>query len=583
VKKLLIPIAVVAVAGAAYFYQQQQPQERQEAQQPAYNVLNYVPADTAIFTGQLTPFPIKDYIASIPSFDYQKEILLSELLKKESPAINFAQNILNTYHSALKNPDILSTSFGLADEIRAYFYTIGLLPVFKAEIANPQVLWDFLDKNEKETGFTHTQGKLNEQIYRLYRLTDDNVDADKTINLIIAENNGILTVTLMTAGFSEQLLSTALGLTKPDKPISDTSIISDIAKQHNLPQSNIGFINHIEIIKGLTTTDGNLIAKQITELMKADNNNLLTGIQNEVCQQEFNSIAQNWPRTVFGYTQMDITKEETTMSMSTIVESKNKVILDSLQALRGYVPSYVQGYENKIASIGIAFNISNLSNSLTNIFTDLVTPSYQCLPLYVVQQEVAKGSQPLGMVGMFANMATGIQGISATMFDYQIKRSDTDIKKVDNFSFDALVAVHAESPKTTFDTLKMMVPDLSQLSLTVDGPSVSLKSMIPFPPEFKGDPQVAIRGNHFVIYNGEIAKKEAENLSNEKLSANGLYRMAFDLSKMVSPIANEIEKEEDLPPEVKNLLNYGVRVDTNADINAEGIRFDVTFNTKSAE
>ena len=53
----------------------------------------------------------------------------------------------------------------------------------------------------------------------------------------------------------------------------------------------------------------------------------------------------------------------------------------------------------------------------------------------------------------------------------------------------------------------------------------------------------------------------------------------------MSPIINEIEKaeEENLPPEVKNLLNYEMRVDTNADINAEGIRFDVTFNTKSAK
>ena len=576
-KKLLIPVIACAIAGTACSYQKQPPE------QPAYNVLNYVPADTAIFAGQLTPFPIKDYIASIPSLDPQKEILLSGLLKEESPVINFTQNILNTYQDALKNPDILSTSFGLADEVRAYFYTLGLLPVFKTEIANPQVLWDFLDKNEKETGFTHTQGKLNEQTYRLYRISDDNVDTNHIINLVIAENNGILTVILMTAGASEQLLSTALGLTKPDKPISDTSIISDIAKQHNLSQSNIGFINHIEIIKGLTTTDGNLIAKQITEFLKDKKDNLLTMIQNEVCQQEFNTIAQNWPRTVFGYTQTDITTKEITMSMSAIVESKNKAILDSLRALRGYIPSYVQGYENKIASLGIAFNISNLPSSLANIFTDLMTPGYKCTPLYLVQQEVAKSGKTLGMLGMFTNMATGIQGISATMFDYQIKHSDTDIEKINDLSVDVLIAVHADSPTTTFNTLKMFDPSLSQLNLTVDGPSISLKSLIPFPPEFKEDPQVAIRGNHFVIYNGEIAKREAENLSNEKLSANGLSHMAFDLSKMMAPIAHKINKKTDLPAEVKNLLNNGIRMDTNADINAEGIRFDITFNTKSAE
>jgi len=574
VKKLIIPVAVVAIGASAFLYKQQQ-----TPQQPAYNVLNYIPADTPVFSGQLTPFPIKDYLTSVPQIDSSQEVSLSQIFNEETPAIAFSQKIFDAYKETLANPELLSTNFGLADEIRAYFYTLGLLPVLKVEIANPQAFWAFLDKNEQEANFTHVEGTLKNQAYRSYRLTDDDVDAENTIDLIVSEANGILTFTVKTPGVSEQLFAAALGLDKATNSLAETGTLSAIAKQHNLPESNIGFINHVEIIKGLTTTDGNLIAKQLSALMKDQPESPLLQIQSAVCQQEFAAIAQNWPRTAFGYTQIDVTKEETTIGFSAIIESKNKVILDSLKSLRGYIPEFAQGYGDKAASVGIGFDVSNLSKSLTNIFSDLSTPAYQCAPLKNIQREVSQGSQQLAMLGMGANMAAGVKGLSAALFNYDVENITSNTPTLN--SLDAMFAIHAKEPKALFDSLKMMLPGLSQLNLTVDGPAVALKSIAPLPPEFTIDPQIAIKGDHFVVYNGEAATKAADSLSNETLSANGLYQVAFDLPKLIAPVMEELEgQKQDLPPEILNLTKYDIRADSSLDINDQGIRIDSTVNSK---
>lgn len=466
----------------------------------------------------------------------------------------------------------------MADEVRAYAYTIGLLPVIKVEMANPQTFWDLLDKNEKETGFSHTEGKLKDQAYRSYLLTDK--DEKVKVELVIAHVNGLLTITLKSDALTDQAFAMALDQQKPEKSLASAGTIEEIAKQHKLSDSSIGFINHVEIVKGLTTTDGNLIAKQLTNIIKEEEgNNPLQSIQSAVCEQEFNSIAQNWPRTAFGYTQLDIQKEEATIGFSAIVESKNKVILDSLSALRGFVPDYVKGYDDKIASFAYGFDISKLSSSLANIFADLSKPAYQCAPLQRMQQEIGQGSQQLAMVGMGANMASGLKGFSAALYDYDVTNVSTPTPKLN--SLDALFAIHADSPKALFDSLKMMAP-IPALDLTVDGPAVSLKSVLPLPPELNIDPKIAIKGNHFVIYNGEEATKAADKLSSEKLSANGMYQVAFDLPKLISPILSEIEKSSDiLPPEVQNIKDYDMRMEATLDVTNQGIRVDSTVNSKA--
>lgn len=573
VKKILIPLAVVAVGASAYLYQQQKSESDD-------NILSYVPADTPLFTGQLTPFPIKDYIASSPHLNNPSDqAQIDALYAQDTPSLHFLANLMKAYQDGLKDADLLVKTFGLADEVRGYFYTLGLLPVLKLEVANPQAIWDLLDKNEKETGFVHQEGQLGDLTYRIYPITT-NVNG-KSINLVVAESKGILTVTIGGNLVSEDLLAIALGLEKPSKSLADTTIISDIVKQHKFSDASVGFINNIEIIKGLTSKDGNQLAKQLTEFTKEEGQNPFAMLQTDVCKQEFNSIAQNWPRTVFGYTQMDINKDESTLGFSAVIESKNQAILGALKALRGYIPNYTQNFDNNVIATSIGLDISKLSSSLTAVLADLTTPSYQCAPLADIQYQIETSQQSLAMLGMGANMAAGVKGISGAIFDYSISENN-DQAQLD--SFDSLLAIHVDNPVAIFNSLKMFVPQLHQVQLTNNGPAVSLKNLFPTPSELNLDPQLAIKGNHLVIYNGNKGLQEAEKLALEKLTANGIYQLSFNAKKILTPISDAATLAgEIIPEEAMFLMDYDARMNINVDVNEQGIRFDSVVNNKSSQ
>ena len=491
---------------------------------------------------------------------------------------NFILSLMKTYQSSLSDADLLVKTFGLSDEVRAYFYTLGLLPVFKIEVANEQAIWDLLDKAELETNFQHKAGTLKGLKYRIYPITDatDPVNAE----MVVAIDKGLLTITFNSSYSDENLLAMALGLDKAEKSLADAAIIDETIKKYNFKKASLAFINHIEVIKGLTTVDGNQLAKQITSIeSKTGNDSGLAQIRNEQCAAEFNGIAQNWPRTVAGYTQLEVTAKESTISGTMIIESKNQAILNALSTLRGFIPSYVSDIENNVFATGLGLDVNQLGNTLNSIWSDLQTPNYSCQPLAEIQATIKQSGDSIGMVGMSASMANGVQGLSLGLLDYTISSMETS-PKLD--SLDALVTISATQPEQLFNSVKMFLPELQQVQLTADGDAIELNTIVPIPAELNIAPKLAIKGNHIVIYNGEKGEKAANKLATEALTKNGLYDFSFDFKKMVTPIITATELAgETIPEEMMFLTEYDARMQMSIDTNEQGLIFKSSINNRA--
>jgi hypothetical protein len=570
--KKILTIAAIAAAGVgAYIFNQQQ------SSSPSYNVLDYVPADTALFSAQLEPFPLQDYLSSVP-VNANEQQLLDELYKENNPKLNFFLNIFKTYQQGLKNPEQLLKTFGLPAKLRAYFYTLGLLPVFKAEVANPQAVWELLDKNEQQTGFTHRKGTIQSLNYRAYPLTEK--DDPGQLELIIAIDKGLLTVALNSAFNDQSLLASALGLTKVKHPLSASGKIEEIINRHQFKAAGIGFINHIEIIKGLTTINANQLARQISKLEKLyQQESPFAAIRNAQCESEFAGIAANWPRTVFGYTGLDVNTNESTQEVAAIIESKNQTILGALQAIRGYIPKYTENIQENVLAMGLGLNIEQLSISLTDIWRDLQAPSYSCPPLAQLQNEIDQYGSSIGMLGMGMSMANDIKGVSIGIFDYTLGQINNE-PVVENL--DAIFTLSAENPQQIFDSLKMFSTELQQVQLTENSMPIDLQTITPLPAQLNLSPKLAIKGKHLLIYNGEKGEQAAEALSLEPLSANGLYHLSLDLQKIFTPVVKAVELSgETMPEELLFLSDYDSRMKMSFDINQQGLIFNSYVNNKS--
>ncbi|MGS0673836.1 hypothetical protein [Shewanella sp. 0m-4] len=572
--KMLIAAVVVAAGAGGYWYSQQSTQV--SASDNA--VLSYVPADTPIFSAQLQPFPIKSYINSLSeAYRQYPADALDDLEQESDPKTRFILSLAKSYMASMKDGSTFIQTFGLAENIRSYFYTLGLMPVIKVEVENADAIWALLDKAEADSGFTHTNANLKGVDYRSYQLTDES--EKEHINLIVTVHDGLLVSTITTSFSEAVLLETALGVTPVDNSIVDAHIIEDIIKNNGFMNEGVSYINHKEIVTALTSTDGNQLAGQLSKLFEMVEEDPLVELRTPACQQELASIADNWPRTVAGYDELKVTDKESIFGFRTVVESNNQVLLNAYQKLRGYIPAYVQDIDNSVFTFGLGIDVNQMVPSLTAIWDDMLTPEYQCGPL--AEMQVQMSQQSPAMLGMFTGMANGVKGIGVSLIDYKIS-DNLDNPQLE--SLDAVLSLSAENPAMLFNLVKPFAPELANIQLPANGDAIDLNTIIPIPAEVNVSPKLAVKGNHLVLFAGNKGEAIANSLAAETLVNNGLMVMSTDYMKMFKPLLTFIELTgEPIPEELEMMKDYDMRVKLSLDIDQKGFEIDSYVNSRSTQ
>ncbi|QYJ86845.1 hypothetical protein K0I73_03615 [Shewanella mesophila] len=571
-KKALVAAAVIAIGAGAYWATQQKGAEPNNA------MLAFVPADTPVFSAQFKPFPIKDYIDSIPDAQKQYPQELQDLMQDENdPRAKFFLGLFNRYMTGIKDGQTFVDTFGLPNSLTSYFYTLGALPVLKLDIAKPDVLWAQLDGIEAESGLTHQLRTIGGISYRAYPLLDET--ENETIDLVLAIDKGVLTITLATSFSDPALIETALGIKAVPNPLSETGIVEDIFAKHGFLKDGLSYINHQELVKAITTSDGNQLAKQLNHFYSITKEDPFADLRSEVCHTELTGIAQNWPRTVIGYTDFEIKDKQTRMGFSTVIESNNQVIMGALKQIRGFLPAYTQDVNNSVFSFGLGVDVNEFVPALTKVWNELLTPSYQCDPLQQMQAEME--DQSPAMLGMFTGMANGVKGLSMSLINYELSEGT---EQVELKGLDAIVTLSADDPATLFNMVKPFAPELANIQLPTDGSAVDLNSALQLPPYLGFTANMALKGNHLAIYSGGKSEEIADGLAKETLSANGLLSMSADYGKMFMPMMTLMEiSGETLPPEFTNLKDYNMKVKLDVDVNAQGIVIDSFVQTHNSK
>ena len=569
-KKLILATAIVAAGAAGYWYTQQGDSNT--------DLLNFVPADTALLSVQTKPFPIKNYIDSVSSSYLQANqdsLDMLDLDDENVPSIKFLVSLFKTYNASLKDGSTFVETFGLPDNVRSYFYMLGALPVFKLDVAKPEAIWKVLDQAEADSGVIHEKRTLKGLEYRVYNLSQDDPTADVQIELVVAANDGVLTMMLNASIAEPQLLEMALGLTPVESSLASTDTVNKLIREHGFRDEGISLINHVEIIKALTSTDGNLLAKHLQKMFEIAGEDPLAELKTAECKKDFTSIGANWPRTVMGIDSLTISKTATNMDLRTIVESKNAVIMGALQSMRGFIPTYTNNLNDMVATLGLGVNVNKLVPAVTSVWEDLLTPEYQCAPLAAMQAQIS--SQSPGMIGMATGMANGVQGISASVLDYKLVEH-AGMPELE--SLDAIVTLSAENPAMLFNMVKPFVPQLGHIQIPTDGSPIDLSGILPIPPQFGIKPKLAVKGQHMVLFSGDKSSALADALSTEPLSQNGIYTMAVDYKKALSPMFKLIEMSgEPVPAELEQLKHLDMRVATALDVTEKGILINFSMKT----
>ncbi len=502
---------------------------QEEAAKPA-SMLTLVPDDTIAFFGGLEPVPLKELLQwnvnhfKMPDSFNPKEMLEPARKKAETQGQRMAIQLWADYYETAVSQQASLESWGIADSPLVASYLIGLSPVLRITLKDVGQFNKKIEEIETKAQSKAEPETLGKFSWRRYPLTKS--ESGPKMSLIIGTDGNDAVFMLDVGADSEDALALAIGRRNPVKSLAESGRIESLQAAYQLHPSFLGYIDHRQIVTGLTTKDGNSMAKMVQQLIpqlpeKAAKS--FVELQTEGCQSDFKAIADNWPQTVGGYTTFDLKGKPSRIDSLTVVESKDKPLLDGLRSLRGFVPDYSN--DPAAFSFGLGLNVENIAPLLIQQWKDVTAKQYSCSLLQQMQAEVKKNNPAAASIA--ASMAAGVRGLAFSLFNLEMEKAAEGQMPMPK-SIDALLSLSAADTVSLVQNIAAIFPPLATLDLPADGTPVPL----PVPVSLPVTPSVAVNGQHLTVYAGSQGEKAAKALAGAALdSSPGIMAASIDYSK----------------------------------------------------
>jgi hypothetical protein len=242
--------------------------EQEEAVHPA-SLLSLVPDDTIFFLGGLEPMPLQESLQwnskhfQMPDSLDPQEMLEPVKNMTESAGQRMALQLWTDYYQTVMLQKEALASWGIADSPLIAAYAVGLLPVLRISLQDVSQFQKKIEEIESKAQVKAEPETVGSAVFKRYPL----LDGEQKISLIIGTDKQ-QAVFLVDLGIdSEQVLSlVALGQSKPEKSLAESRRLESLRAEYNLDPAWMGYVDHQQIVTGLTTKDGNRMAKMVQKL-----------------------------------------------------------------------------------------------------------------------------------------------------------------------------------------------------------------------------------------------------------------------------------------------------------------------------
>lgn len=405
--------------------------------------------------------------------------------------------------------------------------------------------------------------------YSLLPLSEHNLE------LLVTARNGWGTLVLTSSGFDPEHHATALAIRKPADPLNWRQEVAPLASSYQLDEATFGWLRSAELLKAITSTDQNRLAKDLHQLFGSQFAASLADWHTPACQADTAAIASNWPGVYFDN---QLSKQPMTSRM--LIASNDQAAMASLSNLRGFIaPQLPLSSQPAMLQLGLGLNIGQLLPAVSELWSATSNASFQCPPLVEVQTAM-KSSNPLAALAM-AGMAGSVQGVS-----FSVNEVDIDPASGMPAALDALFSVSADNAHSLLQSLLMFYPPLADITFPQVGEEMELNELFPMAAAFGLAPKLMLTEEHAMIYQGKQATAQAQTLAGTALSQNGLLHFAMDYARLFSAMAEGMAATgAEIPPEFEALQDAPYQLDMSMDIEAQGIAIEsrMNLNNKAAQ
>jgi len=443
---------------------------------------------------------------------------MEPLISNETkPVVNFFRILLKDLIASMgKGNKTLIEEYGLAQDLASAFYMDGMIPVVQLAISEQESLLAAFINAGNESGMQHRTESWGPHQVRFWVLpTNMHLGVDLWLTLAVQDN--LASIALLPESLPRSRKLDALGLLPEVRSLADTKTMSILRKQQGFTDYAAGFFSIVEIAKALLQGSSNKTSEDMAILIGATPADALP----LDCRDEIVALVDNMPRLVYGFDTIKKQSKTTRVRGHLLLEIVDQHIVSELKTLNGHLPAYANQPGDALVAVGFGLDMAELGSVVNNLRARLINKKFSCRALAELQAE-AIAMDPT-MLAVAIAMGQGVSGIGAAIYDLDVVNLMEG-----RFAVDGLVSIATENPNLLAQ-LASLVPQLEGIVIPTDGSSTSL--IVPdMPPGLSLE--IAVKGKHLVIFDGNTAAKTAQLMRAEKLNNNGLFAIAANYIKI---------------------------------------------------
>ena len=524
----------------------------------------FIPADTLFYMGTGSPVAVKDIFALMPDIATIRD-------STDSPRMDGIDELLD-------DPAVGLAAWGIEDKVSFSAYTVGLSPVLRISLSDPEKFNQALQAYETKRGLKSNRHEQDGWTINLYapaqlRGIDDAESEDNSSaaaanesattesenssdtgdggsdessmvpSVVIGVSEKDVVVGLVADADDKQSIQVVLGITKPEQSIAANEKLRNLRKKWGYGEGLAAFID-FEQIAAVVTDEANPVGQQLQDsgFLNSTLQGYFDQLRSEPCKAEITQLVSNWPMVVGGYRNFEVSEKQINFDTHMAVVLGHEKLKETLKLFRGLMPSS-QSSSKPMLSLGLGLTVDNLAQALGQLSEMTGSIRYQCQALYPLNSIAARdlGVVSMGVV-MFGGLARGVRGVSVSIFDADIDPAQglSAVKGIDS-----AIAITADDPAMLVGTLRML-PQFGVLAdLPLDGSEIDVTSAFPLPLPAGVQIKAAMKGNNVVLFSGEkstdFASRLAQNQSEGFFLGKANTRLILD--KLTASLANEGDVE----------------------------------------
>ena len=515
------------------------------------SLLQFVPADTPYLFANPEPLPDDVLDQLEPRFDEMLKAYAKVIRTVVDAELEKAEEEGSTEKDEAARMDALGAEFsslmtieglrsaGIGRESTMVFYGDGLLPVLRMRLTDKALMENTISRLEEKAGAKMATALVGKQSYRYAG------DDEGQIVLALIEND--LVVTLLPANHTEDLLKSALGLTKPKKSIADSGELHDIAVENNFQNNYLLLVDATRIAATFLDEQSGSNA-ELLALMEFDPSTIT-----DVCKAEIRELAAIAPRMIAGYTEFS-----TEQVSSRLIIELRKDIAEGLSTL----VAPVQGLgltKGGLFSFGFSLDVLAARAFYSARLDAMEADPFECEDFAELQAGVAQGREMLKQpIPPIAYSVKGFLGVVDALegMDIAAQKPPTSV--------DASFLISTDNPQGLLAMGSMFSAELAALNLQPDGKPVKVE-LPPVSPAIK-ESFVAMTDSSLVISVGEGGADRIVELLDKGFEDPAPFMSMFmDTSEYYSFVADSMmqaqsdDPEQQMPPEVKEAMSNLMR------------------------